>query len=193
MSINNKFTMKINSDIEKKIEHIGLNYLSRFETSEKQFLDFLRKKLFDKNFTLNKNEKENLIKNILTKMKKLNYVNDIRYSNLKSNQIFNSGGSQKMIKAKLMAKGIPENIIKNSLEILLNNDKNEFFAALIYLKKRRIGVFFSKKINKNNHAELKKKWFGALARRGFSFEIAKEVLNIEDQLNAENIINRMKI
>ena len=44
MSIKRKFTMKINVEIEKKFESIGLRYLSRFETSEKQFLNFLRKK-----------------------------------------------------------------------------------------------------------------------------------------------------
>ena len=43
MSIKKKFTMKINSEIKKKFESIGLRYLSRFETSEKQFLNFLRK------------------------------------------------------------------------------------------------------------------------------------------------------
>ena len=104
MIIKKKITMKINLEIEKKIENIGLKYLSRFETSEKQFLNFLRKKLFEKNFKINKNEQEDLINNTLIKMKKLNYINDIRYSDLKSEQIFESGGSQKMIQAKLMEK-----------------------------------------------------------------------------------------
>ena len=185
--------MKINLDIEKKIESIGLKYISRFETSEKQFLDFLRKKLMNINFELKQNEKENLIQNILNKMKKLNYISDIRYSDLKSEQIFNSGGSQKMIKAKLLEKGIHEDIIKNSLDKLLKNNKNELIAALIYLKKRRIGVFYSKKINKNDHTELKNKWYGTLARRGFSYDIVKQALTFDDHLEAENIINRMKI
>ena len=144
----------------------------------------MRKKLFDKNFEINKNEQENLINNTLIKMKKLNYINDIRYSDLKSEQIFESGGSQKMIQAK--------NIIKSSLEKLLKNDKNELIAALIYIKKRKIGVFYRREINEYNHIELKNKWFGSLARRGFSFEIVKKVLNIDDQENAEDIINRMK-
>jgi len=57
-----------------------------------------------------------------------------------------------------------------------------------YLKKRRLGIFYEKKINSNDYDELKKKWYGALARRGFSYEIVKQVLSIEDKFEAENII-----
>ena len=39
-------------------------------------------------------------------MKKLNYVNDLRYSEIKGEKIFNSGGSKKLLKFKLDEKGI---------------------------------------------------------------------------------------
>ena len=180
--------MKALSETEKRLENISLKYLSKFETSEKQFKDFLKKKILKINFELEQKEQDHLIQNILRKMKKLNYVNDSRYSDLKSEQIFNAGGSKRMIIAKLVEKGIPENIVMNSLETLSKNNKSELIAALIYLKKRRLGIFYEKKINSNDYDELKKKWYGALARRGFSYEIVKQVLSIEDQFEAENII-----
>ena len=37
---------------------------------------------------------------------------------------------------------------------------------------------------------LKNKWFGTLARRGFSYETAKKVFEIDNLSEAENIINR---
>ena len=110
--------MKALSETEKKLENISLKYLSKFETSEKQFKDFLKKKILKINFKLEQKEQDYLIQNILRKMKKLNYVNDSRYSDLKSEQIFNAGGSKRMIIAKLSEKGIPENIVMNSLEAL---------------------------------------------------------------------------
>ena len=180
--------MENNSELRKKLENISLKYLSKFETSEKQFKDFLKKKILKINFELEQKEQDHLIQNILRKMKKLNYVNDSRYSDLKSEQIFNAGGSKRMIIAKLVEKGIPENIVMNSLEALSKNNKSELIAALIYLKKRRLGIFYEKKINSNDYDELKKKWYGALARRGFSYEIVKQVLSIEDKFEAENII-----
>ena len=39
----------------------------------------------------------------------------------------------------------------------------------------------------DNHT-LKDKWYGALARRGFSLEIVKKVLDIEDINNADLIL-----
>ena len=39
-------------------------------------------------------------------------------------------------------------------------------------------------------SNLKNKWFGALARRGFSYETAKKVFEIDNLSEAENIINR---
>ena len=185
--------MKAISETEKILENIGLKYLSKFETSEKQFKDFLWKKMLKINHELDQKEQDLLIKNILTKMKKLNYVNDSRYSELKSEQIFHTGGSKRMIIAKLKEKGISKKIIDISLEKLLKNNKDELVSALIYLKKRRIGIFFYKQLSENERTEFKKKWHGTLARRGFSYEITKQALSIEDQFQAENIINRMKI
>ncbi len=185
--------MKALSEIEKLLENIGLKYISKFETSEKYFKYFLKKKISKLNFNLEQKEQSILIENILTKMKKLNYIDDSRYSDLKSEQIFNNGGSKKMIKAKLLEKGIPENIIINSLETLLKNNKNELIAAIIYMKKRKLGIFFKRKIKENDYEDLRKKWLGTLARRGFSYEISNKVLKIVDQFEAENIINRTKI
>ena len=185
--------MKNNSDINKKLENLALNYLSKFETSEKQFKDFLKKKVLKLNIELENSKQDNLIENILTKMKELNYVNDYRYSDLKSEKIFNIGGSKRMIIAKLKENGISKKIIDISLEKLLKNNKDELVSALIYLKKRRIGIFFYKQLSENERTEFKKKWHGTLARRGFSYEITKQALSIEDQFQAENIINRMKI
>ena len=185
--------MKNNSEIKRKLENLGLKYLSKFETTEKQFKDYLKKKLYKFTFEIKQSEQDHLIENILIKMKNLNYVNDSRYSNMKSEQIFNNGGSMRMIIAKLKQKGVSEKIVKETLETLLKSDKNELVSALIYLKKRRIGIFYYKKINENELNEFKKKWYATLARRGFSLEIVNKVLSIEDQFEAENIINRMKV
>ena len=45
-------------------------------------------------------------------------------------------------------------------------------------------------LNKIDASNLKNKWFGTLARRGFSYETAKKVFEINNLSEAENIINR---
>ena len=61
---------------------------------------------------------------------------------------------------------------------------------LILLKKKKIGVFYNnKKIDDEiDSYTLKDKWYGSLARRGFSLEIVKKVLDIEDINNAHLIL-----
>ena len=44
---------------------------------------------------------------------------------------------QKNDKSQIERKGIPDDIINNSLDTLLENNKNDFSSALIYIKKEK--------------------------------------------------------
>ena len=123
-------------------------------------------------------------------MKQLNYINDLRYSEIKGEKIFNSGGSKKLLKFKLNEKGINDDIIQKITNKFFSNKLDEVQSALIFSKKKKIGVFYQKKIDENEASNLKNKWFGTLARRGFSYETAKKVFEIDNLCEAENIINR---
>lgn len=168
----------------------GLRYLSKFETTECQFKSFLKKKIdvFEPNLsTYKKNE---FIHLITEKMKKLNYVNDLRYSEIKGEKIFNSGGSKKLLEFKLNEKGVDHDIIEKITDKFFSNKLDEIQSALIYTKKKKIGLFYQKDLNKIDTSNLKNKWLGTLARRGFSYETAKKVFEIDNLSEAENIINR---
>ena len=182
--------MKNETDLLEFLNKHGLRYLSKFETTEYQFKSFLNKKIeiFDPNLeTSKKNEFIDLITN---KMKKLNYINDLRYSEIKGEKIFNSGGSKKLLKFKLDEKGIDNDVIEKITDKFFSNKLDEIQSALIYTKKKKIGLFYEKDLNKIDARNLKNKWFGALARRGFSYETAKKVFEIDNLSEAENIINR---
>ena len=123
-------------------------------------------------------------------MKKLNYINDLRYSEIKGEKIFNNGGSKKLLKFKLNEKGIDDDIIEKITNRFFSNILDEIQSALIFSKKKKIGVFYQKQINATDTSNLRNKWFGTLARRGFSYETAKKVFEIDNLSEAENIINR---
>ncbi len=168
----------------------GLRYLSKFETTEYQFKSFLRKKIdvFDPNLRFSK--KNEFINAITEKMKKLNYINDLRYSEIKGEKIFNNGGSKKLLKYKLNEKGVDDEIIEKITNKFFSKKLDEIQSALIFSKKKKIGVFYQKKLNESDTSNLKNKWYGALARRGFSYETAKKVFDIDNLSEAEDIINR---
>ena len=73
---------------------------------------------------------------------------------------------------------------------LLTKKRVLFPFFIPYTKKKKIGLFYQKDLNKIDATNLKNKWFGALARRGFSYETAKRVFEIDNLSEAENIINR---
>ena len=182
--------MNNENEILEFLNKNGLRYLSKFETTESQFKSFLKKKIdiFEPN--LSTYEKNEFIYIITEKMKKLNYVNDLRYSEIKGEKIFNSGGSKKLLKFKLDEKGIESDVIEKITDKFFSNKLDEIQSALIYTKKKKIGLFYEKDLNKIDASILKNKWFGALARRGFSYETVKKVFEIDNLSEAENIINR---
>ena len=182
--------MNNENEILEFLNKNGLRYLSKFETTESQFKSFLKKKIdvFEPNLSTSK--KNEFIYLITEKMKKLNYVNDLRYSEIKGEKIFNSGGSKKLLKFKLDEKGIDHDVIEKITDKFFSNKLDEIQSALIYTKKKKIGLFYEKDLNKIDASNLKNKWFGALARRGFSYETAKKVFEIDNLSEAENIINR---
>ena len=83
---------------------------------------------------------------------------------------------------------ILEFLTKNGLRYLSKFETTESqFKSFL---KKKIGLFYEKDLNKIDASNLKNKWFGALARRGFSYETAKKVFEIDNLSEAENIINR---
>ena len=79
--------MNNENDILEFLNKNGLRYLSKFETTEAKFKSFLKKKIdvFEPNLSTSK--KNEFIHLITEKMKKLNYVNDLRYSEIKGEKI----------------------------------------------------------------------------------------------------------
>ena len=182
--------MKNKQDLLEILFTFGLKYLSKFEVSENRFKLYINKKFNDLKLTIKLSEKKEIIDLTVNKMRKLNYINDMRYSELRCNKMFNDGNSKKFIRFKLKDKGVEENIINKVIKDTFNEKIDEVQSALIYIKKKRIGLFCNKIVNVENEMKIRNKWLGTLARKGFPYEIAKNALDIEDLSEAEKILNR---
>ena len=177
--------------IIKRLRNSAMSYLARYEVSEFQFKNTMKRKLSYFENNLNELEKDKLINQIKSEMVLSCFIDDNRYAETKIRSIRRQGGSKRLIFAKLNEKGISKDVIESALNIVDEGYENpEIIAAVNFIKKKKIGVFYkNKKINDetDNHT-LKDKWYGALARRGFSLEIVKKVLDIEDINNADLIL-----
>ena len=183
--------MNSEEKIIKRLRNSAMSYLARYEVSEFQFKSTMKRKLSYFQNNLNESEKDQLINKIKSEMVLSRFIDDDRYAETKVRTIRKQGGSKRLIFAKLNEKGISKDVIQSALNIVDEDHENaEIIAAINFIKKTKIGVFYkSKKIgNEIDSYTLKDKWYGALSRRGFSLEIVKKVLDIENINNAYLIL-----
>ena len=183
--------MNSEEKIIKRLRNSAMSYLARYEVSEFQFKNTMKRKLSYFENNLNESEKDKLINQIKLEMVSSRFIDDHRFAETKVRTIRRQGGSKRLIFAKLNEKGISKDVIQSALNTVDANHENaEIIAAVNFIKKKNIGVFYNnQKIgNKIDNHTLKDKWYGALARRGFSLEIVKKVLDIEDINNADLIL-----
>ena len=157
-----------------RLRNIALYYLERFETSEENLKTVLRRRI-DKFVLANKeyNPEQAYIwvDEIVEECANKNFVNDERFAEFKINAYLRAGKPKRYIEQKLKQKGIDEKTINIFFE---NNEYSEFDIALTFAKKKKIGPY---RESDEKRIEYKQKDLGTLVRAGFSFDIAKDVLD----------------
>ena len=183
--------MNNHEKIIKRMRNSAISYLARYEVSEFQFQNTMIRKLSTFENELDEKLKIEIIDKIKKEMIVARHIDDKRFAESKSRSIRRQGGSERLIFAKLKEKGVQDNIIKSAIDIVDEGNENaEIIAAINFIKKKKIGVFYSRKTigNPIDPYVLKNKWYGALSRRGFSLSIIKKVLGIIDIENAYFIL-----
>ena len=183
--------MNSHEKIIKRMRNSAISYLARYEVSEFQFRNTMIRKLSNFENELDENLKFEVIDKIKKEMIVARFIDDKRFAESKSRSIRRQGGSERLIFAKLKEKGVPDNIIKFAIDIVDEGNENaEIIAAVNFIKKKKLGVFYKlKRVDKEiDPYILKDKWYGTLSRRGFSLSIIKKVLDITDIENADFIL-----
>ena len=185
-----KFHMNEEEKIIKKLRKSAMSYLARYEVSVHQFENTMKRKLSNLKANSNDLDKIKIIRNLKNEMILAKFIDDKRFAETKIRSIRRQGGSERFIYAKLNEKGVSNQIIKNAIDnVELCHENAEMVAALNFIKKKNIGIYYKKNLkNKIEEFELKNKWYGALSRRGFSLEIVKKVFEIKDIKKANLIL-----
>ena len=173
-----KIPKKITLD---NLEKSAIKYLEKYSVSEYQLITILRRKIIKTAFFY-KTKPENefgLIKLITNKFKKIGLIDDKKFSENKTLIYMEKGYSRRKIEFNLKTKGISDENIRhgiNNLEISYVN--SELASALIFAKKKKILIFDKK--NKKEFNKIKKKLL-QMAQAGFSYDIAKKIININNK------------
>ena len=174
--IKNKKNLEATID---EIRNFAYSYLEKYSPSKQQLKTHLYKKTIKKKLNISsKKEIFNLIDSIISTLVEKKFLSDEFYSDSRSKVYLRKGYSLNKINQSLRSKGISNVYIKKSID-KIKEDKIEpdFVSALKLCKRRRIGA-----IRPASNRELfYKKDMGILARGGFSFELSKRVLNLDEK------------
>ena len=146
----------------------AINYLSKYSSSKTNLERILKNKI--RRTDVDKKEKFTLyqsIPEVIKKLEKNNFINDYNYATSKVNIFISNGKSKTFIKNYLFKKEIDENLSSDIFTELDEEDSNwEIKSARIFARKKNF-----QKNNKSNEKNLSK-----MARAGFSYEIAKKII-----------------
>ena len=154
---------------EKKLLKYAVDYLSKYDSSKKNLVDVLKRKIYRLKITSNeKNKLINLPQVILTTLEKNDLINDSRYSLSKINSLSRVGKSKRYIFNYLSKKGIDKYEIQNIFNKFNSDNYNwELNSAKLFAKKKNL-------LGSNESYEKK---LAKMARAGFSYDICKKILN----------------
>ena len=155
-------------DNKDKLLKYAIYYLSKYSSSKKNLELILKKKI--RRLSDEKKIRFHLyneIQIIIEKLENLNLINDQVFVESKIQSLQYQAKSKNYIKQYLLKKGIDKQLIEEQIFLFYENNKNlEKENALKFAKKRNL---------LDNDQDYQKK-LSKMARAGFSYDIAKEIL-----------------
>ena len=128
-----------------------------------------------------------LLDALLDRLEASGVLNDTAYAASKVRSLSARGGSARGIAAKLGAKGLSSENVKEGLEKLKDNsDSPELDAAIILARRKRLGPFGKPE----GRMERRQKEMAAMGRAGFSFDLARKIINATDDAAIEELRER---
>ncbi len=156
------------------LERLALRYLARWESTLQGVAELLERKVRQRcDRTAEHCEPAlALIPEIVERLRVLDYVDDLRFATMGLERLRRRGRSRAQIHAYMQKHGVPDSI---TAEVLKTDDPGaELQAASRLASQRRLGPYCPDPVAReaNRHQHL-----AALARRGFSQEIALRVID----------------
>ena len=172
----------------EEIRKLSLSYTEKYYPSKQQLKTYLLKKYLKTSIPHSKKQDiKNLIDIVLSDLEKTKFLSDKFFSESKARNLIQKGTSINKIRNYLISKGIQGNDIKDTINKINENNKDQdFFSAIKICKKKRIGP----SRDENNRPLFYKKDIGILARSGFDYDTSKKVMDLEkaDYLKIINLI-----
>jgi regulatory protein len=167
------------------LENAALHYLQRFASSSANLRRVLMGKV-ERSARVHGTDREEgaaLVEALIERYLGSGLLDDKAYAEAKAASLHRRGTSTRGIRGKLALKGLETDDIDAALESVDEETPGdtELAAALAFARRRRLGPFRTAK-----RAEHRDKDLAALGRVGFSYQMAKRVVDAEDPDNIES-------
>ncbi len=166
----------------KHLENAALYYLQRFATSAENLKRVLMRKV-DRSAHYHGTDAEEgraHVDDLIERFKSAGLLDDAAYARARAESLHRRGNSARMIRGKLRQKGVADEDIENALDARGEDGGEdgadaEIEAAVNYARRRRLGPYFTGKVSDDT----REKQLAALARAGFSYDVARQVIEAE--------------
>ena len=138
------------------------------------------------------------VEEVLDTLQKQGFLDDAAFAEARARSLAARGTAGRAIRMKLAQKGVDKDIIDDALASLAEevgyrtgqgDDANpDLTAAVAYARRRRLGPY---RLDPDARAERREKDVAALARQGFSPDIALKVVDAEDLADLEDEAGRV--
>lgn len=162
------------------LERAGLWYLERYSASSEKVRQLLMRKvkLSAKTHGTDEQQGAEVVDRLITRFAELGLIRDRDLAVLRAEKLHKKGSSRRMIKAKLGAMGLGESDISAAIDEVDERapENSDLEAAWSLAKRRKIGPYRDEK----DRPDLRQRDMGVLARAGFSFDIARKVVDADE-------------
>jgi regulatory protein len=162
---------------QKSLENAALYYLQRYASSAENLRRVLMRRV-DRSARAHDTDPEEgakLVDDLVQRYRDAKLVDDAAYATMRVASLRRRGGSARAIRANLMAKGVSNDDIDQALaDDTEDTPMAELIAACAYARRRRLGPWREKDREERQERDL-----GALARKGFSIDTVRQVIDAD--------------
>lgn len=162
-----------------RLENMALYYLGRFSSSSANLRRVLMRKVARAAAAHGDDPADGakLIEDLIARYLHSGLIDDRAYAAQKAASLQRRGASRFGIRGKLRQKGVEGELVAEAIETLdAASETSELASACALARRRRLGPYRSPSAQRAAHD----KDMATLARAGFSFDIARRVLEVSD-------------
>ena len=164
----------------KSLEAAALHYLERFASSAENLRRVLMRRVSRsaRIHDIDTDEAALWIDAIIDRFSRSGLLDDARYAENLAHSLSRRGAATRAIRARLLQKGVAREDIDHAIAVSFRRDRRPRSdgGACPWIRRRRLGPHR----DRASRAEFRERDLAALARAGFSYDLARRVIETED-------------